>query len=87
MVPAAGCFMVNAYLGFGATGEFKITYLGMGPTEIRICFVLINCVIIWLGADLVEGALIYVLIFGIVALCLVVYMTQRRIWKIDMDNR
>ena len=87
LVPLSGCFMVNAYLAFGATGEFKITYLGMGPTEIRICFVLLNCVLIWLGTGWVDAGLIYVLIFGIASLCLVVYRTQRHIWKIDMDNR
>ena len=28
LIPVFGCFMVNSYLAFGATNEFKITYLG-----------------------------------------------------------
>ena len=42
LIPVFGCFMVSSYLAFGATGEFKITYLGFGPTEIRICFIILN---------------------------------------------
>ncbi len=30
-----GAFMVNSFLSFAATGQFRISYMGVGPTEIR----------------------------------------------------
>ena len=41
-------FMVNSFLSFAATNEFEIYFLGIGPTEIRIYFIALNTVIIYL---------------------------------------
>ena len=87
LIPVSGCFMVSSYLAFGATGELKITYLGMGPTEIRICFILLNCFFIWLGTAWMEKVLIYILLAGLIALCIAVYRTQRYIWSVDKRTR
>ena len=37
-----GVKMVSSWLAFAAMGEFKITYLSIGPTEIRLFFILLN---------------------------------------------
>ena len=87
LVPVFGCFMVSAYLAFGATNELKITYLGAGPTEIRICFIILNCLIIFFGTGWVEKILVYILIVSIVVLCVVVYRTQKYIWDKDMAEK
>ena len=87
LIPVSGCFIVSSYLAFGATNEFKITYLGTGPTEIRIYFIILNCLIIWFGIGWVEKILVYILIVSIAVLCIVVYRTQRYIWKIDMAEK
>ncbi|MCK4913908.1 MAG: CDP-alcohol phosphatidyltransferase family protein [Planctomycetes bacterium] len=87
MVPAFGCLMVSSFLAFGATGEFKITYLRTGPTEIRIGFIILNCLVIILGIGFMEKALIYIFVVFIVALCVVIYRTQKYIWNIDMQSR
>jgi len=87
LVPVFGCFMVSPFLAFGATGEFKITYLRTGPTEMRIWFVILNCLIIKFGTYFIEKVLIYIFIGAIVLLCIVVYRTQRYIWKTDMKER
>ena len=84
LIPVSGCFIVSSYLAFGATNEFKVTYLGTGPTEIRIYFIILNCLIIWFGIGWVEKILVYILIVSIAVLCIVVYRTQKYIWKIDM---
>jgi phosphatidylglycerophosphate synthase len=34
LVPIFGAFMINSYLSFAATNEFKITFLGMGPIPV-----------------------------------------------------
>lgn len=87
LIPVFGCFMLNSYLSFGATGEFKITYLWAGPTEIRIWFFILNCLIIRFGTGFIEKILIYILVLSLVFLCVVVYRTQRYIWDVDMQNK
>jgi phosphatidylglycerophosphate synthase len=87
MVPVFGCFMVSSFLAFGATGQFKITYLRTGPTEIRACFIVLNCLMVVFGTGFIEKALIYILIVFVAALCIVIYRTQKYIWNIDMANR
>ncbi|MBT3539224.1 hypothetical protein HOF40_03255 [Candidatus Parcubacteria bacterium] len=80
-----GAFMVNAYLSFAATNEFKITYLGIGPTEIRIVFILINTFLIIFGKTYMTWSIPFVLIGALLGLVVVVYRTQKYIWKLDMN--
>jgi len=87
LIVVFGCFMVSSYLAFGATNEFKITYLWAGPTEIRIWFIILNCLIMKFGTGFIEKVLIYILVLSIVLLCIVVYRTQKYIWNIDMQNK
>jgi len=82
-----GGFMVSSYLAFGATNEFKITYLGAGPTEIRIWFIVLNFLIMRLGTGFMEKVLVYIFVLSVVFLCIVVYRTQKYIWKTDMQNK
>src|SRR4030042_513827 len=83
LIPVFGCFMVNSYLAFGVTNEFKITYLWAGPTEVRIAFIVLNCLIIIFGTGFIEKILIYILILSLIFLCVAVYRTQKYIWDID----
>ena len=87
MVPAFGCLMVSSFLAFGATGEFKITYLRTGPTELRLGFIILNSLITIFGTGFVEKALIYIFAVFTAALCVVIYRTQKYIWNIDMQNK
>jgi archaetidylinositol phosphate synthase len=82
-----GFFMVNSFLSFGSTGEFKITYLGTGPTEIRIWFIVLNCLIIFFGTGWIEKLLVYILILAVIMLCVIVYRTQKYIWGVDMRDK
>ena len=79
-----GCLMVNAFLGFGATNEFKITYLGTGPTEMRLYFIILNAVITFFGTGWLEKSLVYIFVAFWVGICVVIWRTQRAIWKLDM---
>ena len=87
MVPAYGTLMVSSFLAFGATGEFKITYLRIGPTEIRALFIILNCLITFFGTGFIEKSLLYVFILFMVGLCVVIYRTGKYIWNIDMQNK
>lgn len=82
-----GAFMVSSYLEFAATNEFRIEHLGIGPTEIRLLFVVINTLLIVFGRTYLAFALPYVLVASLVGLAVAVYMTQKRIWDIDMRKK
>jgi phosphatidylglycerophosphate synthase len=86
-IPVAGCFMVSSYLAFGATNEFKITFLGAGPTEMRIYFIFLNLLIILFGTGWLEKILVYVFAITLIVMCVVVYRTQKYIWNIDMADK
>jgi phosphatidylglycerophosphate synthase len=79
--------MVNSFLGFGATGEFKITYLRTGPTEVRLSFIIINTVFIFFGTDFIAGALPWIAAAYWALTIFVVYQTQKHLWAIDMEAK
>ena len=87
MAPLYGAFMVNSYLSFAATSEFKITYLGLGPTEARLALILFNTAIVFFGIGFVEKALPAAVGVMLIALCVVVYRTQKYVWRVDMDDK
>lgn len=80
-------FMVNSYLGFAATNEFRISYYRIGPTEARIVLVVINTLIIFFGKTYMSFALPYVLAIGAIALIAAVWQTHRMLWRMDMDAK
>ena len=87
MVMAMGSLMVNTFLYFGATGKFKITFVGTGPTELRLAFIIINVVFIIFGTDFLEDVLLYIMLAYVIGVCVVVFQTQRKIWVLDMQDK
>ena len=87
LIPILGTYMVSSYLAFAATGEFKITYLRTGPTEMRLAFIVLNTALIIFGTAWIEAVLLYVFIGTILFLCIVIFRTQKYIWAIDMENK
>ncbi|MEK6796420.1 MAG: CDP-alcohol phosphatidyltransferase family protein [Spirochaetota bacterium] len=80
-------FMINSFLSFAATGEFKITYLGSGPTEMRLFFILLNAALIVFGIGFFKTALPFATVLALVVLTVVIFRTQKYIWNIDMAAR
>jgi archaetidylinositol phosphate synthase len=87
MIPSFGAFMVSSFLAFGATGEFKITYLGTGPTEMRLWFIALNTVIILWGAAWIERLLVCILGLSVVLVAVTVYRSGRYLWRMDMEAK
>lgn len=77
-------FMVHSFLSFAATNRFQIAYMGIGPTEIRIGFILANIGIILAGASIIVKVMPYLVIIALFGLCVSVYRMQQELWKIDM---
>jgi phosphatidylglycerophosphate synthase len=82
-----GGFMVNSYLAMATTHQFRIAHLGIGPTEVRLVFILINTLIFFFGKTYLGGTLPYVLAFSFFGLIVVVYKTQRDMWQADMQRK
>ena len=80
-------FMVNSYLYFATTNKFKISYFGIGPTEIRLVFIIFNTFIIFLGRTYMGWSLPYLLIASLLSLMVIIYRTQNQIWQIDMEEK
>ena len=79
--------MVSSYLAFGATNEFKITFLGAGPTEMRLYFIFLNFLIICFGTGWIEKILVYIFAVVLITMGIVVYRTQKYIWNIDKADK
>jgi archaetidylinositol phosphate synthase len=77
-------FMVNSFLSLAAKGEFEITFMGFGPTEMRIMFIAVNTVIIIFGKTFIGPFAPYVLAGSFIVLLIFVYKTQKELWEMDM---
>lgn len=82
-----GGFMAHAFLAFSVSRTLTISAVGAGPTEFRVALIVINALVIRFGTDRMVAALPWVAGGGLVALAILVYRTQRRIWRIDMEDR
>ena len=80
-----GAYMVNSFLSFAATNEFQIYYYGIGPTEMRGVFILINTFIIIFGTSGFFFLLPAVVILCLIGLVIHTYQIQKRLWNEDMQ--
>lgn len=87
LLALGGAFMVNMFLSFAATNEFKISALGIGPTEIRIFFVVVNGGIIFFGSSWLAVALPIVAVILTAFLAWMVFRTHKHLWTMDMEHK
>jgi len=80
-------FMFHTFLMLAATEEFKVSFAMFGPTELRIALIVINALLIKFGTRGLKGALPYIAGCGTVALALLAYRAQKRLWKTDMQAK
>lgn len=84
LVVILGGYMVNSFLSFGATNEFQIYYYGVGPTEMRVVFIMINTFIIFAGTGSFNLLLPAVVSICLLGLFINTYQVQKRLWLYDM---
>lgn len=82
-----GAYMVNSYLAFAATNRFKIEFFKMGPTEMRLAFIITNILLIIFKKTYLAWALPIIFWLSVIGLIAVVYDTQKHIWKKDMEEK
>jgi phosphatidylglycerophosphate synthase len=77
-------FMFHTFLMLAATEEFKVSFSIFGPTELRLTLIIGNGLLVRFGVRPLKGALPYIAGCGTVALALLAYRAQKRLWKCDM---
>ena len=80
-------FMFHTFLMLAATEEFTVSFSIFGPTEMRLALIIINGLLVRFGVRPLGGALPYVAGCGTVALALLAYRAQKRLWKSDMQAK
>jgi len=87
MLVLGGAFMTNMFLSFAATNEFQISALGIGPTEARLFFILVNAGIVLFGTAWVQISLPFMLAALTSVLVWLVFKTQKQLWRLDMEHK
>jgi phosphatidylglycerophosphate synthase len=80
-------FMFHTFLMLAATEEFKVSFSVFGPTELRLALIIVNGLLVRFGVPGLKGALPYIAGCGTVALALLAYRAQKRLWKSDMQAK
>src|SRR5256886_4956855 len=80
-------FMFHTFLMLAATGEFRVSFSRFGPTEFRIALIVINALLVKFGLRPLKGALPYVAFFGVVALGVLAFRAQQKLWQSDMQAK
>ncbi len=78
-------FMVNSFLSLASKGDFEITFMGFGPTEVRLMFIAVNTLIVIFGKTFMGPFSPYVLVISFVLIVINIYKTQKELWKMDME--
>jgi hypothetical protein len=84
LLALTGAHMTHSFLAFAATNEFRIAFHGLGPTEMRLAFIVINAFIIFTWPALYEFTLPALTLIVLAGLAFVVYGTQKKLWETDM---
>ena len=74
---------MSSFLYFGATGRFQIQYHGIGPTESRVAFIILNCLVIFIQPVRLAPLFPWVIGISLLILVYVIYRDQKEIWAID----
>jgi phosphatidylglycerophosphate synthase len=83
----SGAFMVNSFLAFACTNRFEIYYYGLGPTEIRLGYILINIIISIWSVEIFHIWVPLILLANIIVLGGLGYKTHKRLWRMDMEAK
>jgi len=84
---AYALLMVHSFLYYGATGEFRITYLFTGPTEVRLYFIFANTGVVFYGLRWLAAAMPFVIGVLVAATVFLVWQAHRSLWALDMEEK
>ena len=77
--------MAVSFLSFAATNQFQIAYYGIGPTEIRIGYIILNTVVTIIGTAVFSWGVPLVVALNAVAFVVLAIQSSKNIWAIDYE--
>jgi phosphatidylglycerophosphate synthase len=80
-------FMFHTFLMLAATDEFKVSFSRFGPTELRIILIVLNALMITFGSRGLRGSLPWIALGGVIALSILAFIAQRKLWQADMKAK
>lgn len=80
-------FMFHTFLMLVATDELRVSFSRFGPTELRIALIVINVLIVKFGTRGLKGGLPWVAFGGVIALTVLAYTAQKKLWRVDMKEK
>ena len=80
-------FMFHTFLMLAATEEFRVSFSRFGPTELRIALIIINGLLVRFGTRGLKGSLPWIACGGVLALAVLAYVAQRKLWQLDMQAK
>ncbi len=83
-VAVSAAFMVSSFLERAVTGTLTISYMRLGPIEMRLVFIGINTWLATFGKGYMVVVIPYVIACATILLLMLVYETQRRLWQLDV---
>ncbi len=79
-------FMIHTFLLVAANNAFNISFLGIGPTELRVIFILFHLFFVYFKVNLVVF-LPYMAFVAVALMFLAFFLSQKKLWQIDMGNK
>ena len=83
---AGSGFLVHAFLDFGVTNEFKISFNRFGVSEVRHALILLNTVLIFSGKELFASVIPFIVAVFWVVLGTLIYQSQASYRDMDRQN-
>jgi archaetidylinositol phosphate synthase len=83
----AGCFMVSSFLACSLTGHLTISFLRLGPVEVRLVLILLNAWLALGGRAALVFAIPLLLVGSLTVLVVMTYHIQKRLWTLDSATR
>src|SRR2546430_6107890 len=80
-------FMFHTILMLAATDELRVSFWRFGPTELRIALIVANIFMIKFGTRGLKGSLPWLSFGGVIALTVLAYTAQRKLWRVDMEEK
>jgi phosphatidylglycerophosphate synthase len=75
--------MALSFLSFAATNEFQIAHHGIGPTEIRMGYIVLNTIVYFAGNGIFWWGVPLVLALNVITMVALVWQTHKKLWAID----
>lgn len=79
--------MIHTHLLVSANKNFYISFLKIGPTEGRLIFIIVHLVVVFIGINILDILLPYIVFVLILALLIIFFNGQKLLWKEDINNK